>query len=1689
MTDHPVDEHDSAGHVAAVRDTPEGHPIGSALVRLRARADGAVVGAGFLLTETELVTCAHVVAEATGTDPEAAEPPGGLVTVDLPFLGSARLDAQVIAWRPVGAELPEDIAILRLREQAPGPARPARLLAPARLAGRPFEVCGFPEGNDAGAWAEGRTGQWRTDSTLQVGDPNQTGYAIQPGFSGAPVWDVLARGVIGMVVARERQGETKVAFILPVDRLRAVWPLPVTETHDPFAHLTAGVHDSLSGLRQLLAEYVGLPGMPHAFGGRGRSLDALDRWLDGPVCYALLVAEAGRGKTALLARWASAIAALGAADVVFVPVSVRFGTASHAPAMRLVLERLRHVLRVPGDFVADPTTWHSEAERLMEETPADASRRLLVIFDGVDEAAGWAFDRGLRFPVPSPAGLKVIVSARRTVDRDAEEWVDRLHWRGLAEVFDLEPLDRRGVAEVIASVGVNSVDLSTLADALWRLTGGDPLELQLYARQLQARSGDGVVDVSDLSARAPGLDGFFELWWEDQLALWSGQGRDDLTESEDINRLLGFAAIAQGALDYEDFAALGGGRLRQGAYLRRKLSELGRFLIPASHRAGEGGLVLAHPRLNLFFASEPRMLEGERGDLERQVYQYCRAMLQRTRSGDASRRVSAYAVRHLGVYAESAYGDSQTLYELVERAWHEAWQAFEGGVEGFLGDVDRARRRAEAESDAAEDAAQRRSPVGMQIRCALVLSSLTTQAESLDAGLIAALLRARMWTPQIAMEYALRPRSDQLRVERLAVLLGLLPSRQREEALTAITGSQWPVARSALINLSGSLTDQELRELLAVSSGHEDAVLDSVVLAEQARRTTGARQRDLASAAVGRILDTADGRRGWALAGLAPLLTPERLSDLSSSHPDLYAKALTATEDASELIAAVPPRMIPVLLDIAARDHGPTAFRASMGRLLARLPAGQRQRLIDSTVAGMWPGDRSAIFNGLAAAAAEEEFEQAVAQAVNEALAADHGKYSIYFRSFLQVVGSRLPAVLARRAFDAVEGLDVTYPEVWLALARAAPSRMTSDHWQSALSGALSISRELGRPLVTELLELAPGADPQPMLEAELTKLEATPHGGHSLGLLAEFLSPEQRERALRAARSVEPASQRAWALVSLERSAHGEEQRELLRDALAAATTVDDAQRIVATLASLAGGLDQGTRERVLDYALRPVNRQWALSTPALARLLSPEQAQQFLQSILRGNGHAASAYVDMQETEALTARLSIDALRDLLADAERSARPDMTLSILAAMARKGNHAALREARPLLSELSGNSAYPDLFWGFYQQLPSAQRVEFLDMALDYVRDIERHLSAMPPRMPTTDPDEERAEILVQLARDAPAAAQLAILAATETVTDSGPRAEALMLMSDALTGEAMADALDRALALPEESRQAQVLSGLGPRLRGPALARARQAVREFKDELPRLMGAVALLGHVAPALRAKTARYIIETAATFAPPSGTSFAMRGSGRLGVLPLDDVLIYRIIVAVLPALSPDERPGTLAMARRWIEPLPDYWHPLILNETVRHLCQQDLHEDALFLARQIPDVDYDEFHSFSSAGRPQALATVALSAAWPDLAAEAFEANLARPYGRRGPGFREEDGLVTTLTQLAPKLLGLAPGRLGSLLQLVLRQAAQSGRPRLLPVLGALAPVFAGLAGPESMSDLVNEILDIAEWLP
>ncbi|MBN3899389.1 MAG: serine protease [Nostoc sp. NOS(2021)] len=212
----------------------------AAIVRI-CKSNGVVVGAGFLVSQNHVITCAHVVADALEISRDTQKRPAEVVYLDFPLIASEeRLTGRVVFWRPVppkdstSVKGKEDIAGLELNSTVPETAQPVDLVIEEDLRGHFFRTFGFPAGHDDGLEATGVLRGRQGTGWIQIEDIKETGVRLEPGFSGAPIWDEQLNGVVGMAVAADqKRPEAKVAFMIPIKVIATAWPALAQQTIPP----------------------------------------------------------------------------------------------------------------------------------------------------------------------------------------------------------------------------------------------------------------------------------------------------------------------------------------------------------------------------------------------------------------------------------------------------------------------------------------------------------------------------------------------------------------------------------------------------------------------------------------------------------------------------------------------------------------------------------------------------------------------------------------------------------------------------------------------------------------------------------------------------------------------------------------------------------------------------------------------------------------------------------------------------------------------------------------------------------------------------------------------------------------------------------------------------------------------------------------------------------------------------------------------------------------------------------------------------------------------------------------------------------------------------------------------------------------------------------------------------------------
>ncbi|WP_369258710.1 trypsin-like peptidase domain-containing protein [Streptomyces sp. R35] len=180
---------------------------------------GRETGAGFLVTERHVLTCAHVVARS-GTDEVGvsfAQEPGAI-------------PAKVVAhggWDGRDTD-PGDVAVLELDRSVPS-IKPASFAAPSDAYGDPprrLLAYGFPKRFEEGTLAEYRAtadqliaGEW-----VQLEAWAAHGQPLVPGFSGAAVTLADTGRVVGMVSSAARDPGIRNGRMLPAHVMARYWP-------------------------------------------------------------------------------------------------------------------------------------------------------------------------------------------------------------------------------------------------------------------------------------------------------------------------------------------------------------------------------------------------------------------------------------------------------------------------------------------------------------------------------------------------------------------------------------------------------------------------------------------------------------------------------------------------------------------------------------------------------------------------------------------------------------------------------------------------------------------------------------------------------------------------------------------------------------------------------------------------------------------------------------------------------------------------------------------------------------------------------------------------------------------------------------------------------------------------------------------------------------------------------------------------------------------------------------------------------------------------------------------------------------------------------------------------------------------------------------------------------------------------
>ncbi|MFI7020893.1 trypsin-like peptidase domain-containing protein [Streptomyces sp. NPDC050164] len=251
-------------------------------------AAGAGLGAGLIVAEGFLLTCAHVVNAALGRPKLAAAEPSAQdmlrVSVSFPGLGSEHHAVELVRWlAPEPAKGEQwwngDLALLKVEMEGwDVPPVPVRETSSRRLS--TWYAHGAPR-SLVDVYVQTSMGPW------YILDPGHAPLEILPGHSGAPLWDRESGCVTGLMVSTEpdnlRSYAIRASELVKLLADASVFPSAMTEVSDPRTRARRSelidALDQLSDrkLQRCAERFAGVLGLPWAPGSCSGLVDAAMR--------------------------------------------------------------------------------------------------------------------------------------------------------------------------------------------------------------------------------------------------------------------------------------------------------------------------------------------------------------------------------------------------------------------------------------------------------------------------------------------------------------------------------------------------------------------------------------------------------------------------------------------------------------------------------------------------------------------------------------------------------------------------------------------------------------------------------------------------------------------------------------------------------------------------------------------------------------------------------------------------------------------------------------------------------------------------------------------------------------------------------------------------------------------------------------------------------------------------------------------------------------------------------------------------------------------------------------------------------------------------------------------------------------------------------------------------------------------
>jgi hypothetical protein len=1212
-----------------------------------------------------------------------------------------------------------------------------------------------------------------------------------------------------------------------------------------------------------LFEYLGIPGNRAPFVGREKEIQALTAWVrdESAPRYGLISARAGLGKSALLAHWVEALREDSAGyALLYFPISARWQTNSESAVFTSLAYRLAHLFGEPAPRTEDVGELRDVTRHYLNRAAED-SRRLLLVIDGLDEAAGW--EAGTDFLPPRRRGEVRALVAARPVGEGSRNWLWRLGWNplGAAKPFALDWLDRAAVAAVLLQMGnplLSPADHPDIVEMLYEKSQGDPLVVGLYAKELKPYAEDPNTFKMRLAKHEPGVTGFFQFWFADQARLWG----DDRLERETVVRaLLSLCSLAKGPLHQEDVQGLNPELFPNSSTVEGAATDLARLIIGDGRKQG---YVFSHPRLSEFVREE-MLEERERSKCKERFLRYgtevINQMTQVNREG-----LSEYVVRWHSTHLLDSGTTGRQFLPLLDGRWCAEWERVDGTPAGFLSDLDKAWQ------------ASRPDEVGVRIRVCLFRCSILAHG-NIDEKLFGQCVASGVISPALAEVMARQQVTPELRCSYwLTLVRSVEDGRPRflEEALAAARQIADEDARTKSLGAVVEYLSAEDRELL------QEALA-------AARQSTSPSSRATALAAVATLLSSEDQKKALEEA----LVAAHQIRWGESRAPVLTAVAVRLTPEDRE-------NVLQEALAAARQSTSPSSRATALAAVAAHLSSEDRKKALQEALAERITHCYAG-YQATALTMVAERLNSEDRELLQKALAAARQIVHKEFRAIaLSVVAARLPAEHQEKALQEAlgEARQIANECDRATALSAVAARLPAEHQEKALKEALAIAQRIADEYfrAIALSEVAERLSPE---------------------------DRELAQGALAAARQIAQEKFRAIALSAVAARLPAEDQEKALKEALAITQRIADEYFRAITLSKVAERLSPEDGERALQEALEAARQIAGKDTRAtvlteMAAHLGPEGREKALQEALAAGRQISSNDTRARVLSAVAERMGSEDRKKTLQEALAAARqPDnkyFRVSYLSAVV-QCLHAADRESLQEVWLAARQIFHPDIrasvLGAVAERMGSEDQEKVLQEALEAARQMTGGYSAAS----LTDlvgllSSEDREGVLQEAFR------------AARFIANEDSRAQALSAVAEHLNPEDRGKALQEALAAARQiaypatraTALTKVAEHLDPEDREKALREALTAARKITNEDFRARALAEAAERLSPEDREKALQEALATARQCTTEDGRVKVLSAVLRYIELP---VLVE--VLQTSPALV--ERPEMLPIIER------------------------------------------------------------------------------------------------------------------------------------------------------------------------